>query len=117
MALPGFGFLFLLLGQDSLQHVAGLGDMREINFGRNGLRGARSLCARLARGPRATLKMSAYLVGLVVLQRTGVGFAGSQAQLRQYIKNLPALDFHLACEIVDTNLTHPPLFKFASQSR
>jgi hypothetical protein len=34
-----------------------------------------------------------------------------QAELRQYVKNLPALDFHLAREIVDSNLTHPPLFK------
>jgi hypothetical protein len=25
-------FLFLLLGQNSLQHIAGLGDMREVNF-------------------------------------------------------------------------------------
>jgi hypothetical protein len=40
-----------------------------------------------------------------------VGFAGAQAELRQYVKNLSALDFHLAREIVDSNLTHPPLFK------
>jgi hypothetical protein len=40
-----------------------------------------------------------------------VGLAGGQAEFRQYVKNLPALDFHLAREIVDTNLTHPPLFK------
>jgi hypothetical protein len=40
-----------------------------------------------------------------------MGLAAGQAEFRQYIKNLPALDFHLAREIVDTNLTHPPLFK------
>jgi hypothetical protein len=40
-----------------------------------------------------------------------VGLARGQAELCQYVKNLPALDFHLAREIVDTNLTHPPLFK------
>jgi hypothetical protein len=40
-----------------------------------------------------------------------VGLARGQAELCQYIKNLPALDFHLAREIVNTNLTHPPLFK------
>jgi hypothetical protein len=56
--------------------------------------------------------MRADLVGLIILQRTGVGLAGAQAELCQYIKNLPALDFHLAREIVDTNLTHPPLFKY-----
>jgi hypothetical protein len=39
-----------------------------------------------------------------------VSFAGAQAKLRQYVKNLTALDFHLAREIVDSNLTHPPLF-------
>jgi hypothetical protein len=46
-----------------------------------------------------------------------VGLAGSQAELRQYVKNLPALDFHLACEIVDSNLTHPPLFKMCCLRR
>jgi hypothetical protein len=56
--------------------------------------------------------MRAYLVGFIALQRTGVGLARGQAELCQYVKNLPALDFHLACEIVDTNLTHPPLFKW-----
>jgi hypothetical protein len=54
----------------------------------------------------------ANLVGLIVFQRTGVGLAGGQTELCQYVKNLPALDFHLAREIVDTNLTHPPLFKW-----
>jgi hypothetical protein len=46
-----------------------------------------------------------------------MGLAAGQAEFRQYVKNLPALDFHLACEIVDTNLTHPPLFEFTAQSR
>jgi hypothetical protein len=40
-----------------------------------------------------------------------VGLSGGQAELCQYVENLPALDFHLAREIIDTNLTHPPLFK------
>jgi hypothetical protein len=55
--------------------------------------------------------MRANLVGLIVLKRTGVGLSGGQAELCQYVENLPALDFHLAREIIDTNLTHPPLFK------
>jgi hypothetical protein len=55
--------------------------------------------------------MRANLIGLVVFQRAGVGLAAGQADFRQYVKNLTALDFHLAREIVDTNLTHPPLFK------
>jgi hypothetical protein len=58
----------------------------------------------------AALYVRADLLCFVALQGTGVRFAGSQAKLRQYVKNLSALDFHLAREIVDTNLTHPPLF-------
>jgi hypothetical protein len=102
--------IFLFLGQDSLQHVARLGDMREIYLRRRALRCARLLRC-LAGGSRSALKMRAHLVGLIVLQRTGVGLSGGQAKLRQYVENLPALDFHLARKIVDSNLTHPPLFE------
>jgi len=41
VALPGFFFFFPLLGQNGLHHVAGLGDMREVDLGCNALRGAR----------------------------------------------------------------------------
>jgi hypothetical protein len=103
--------LFLFLGQNGLQYIAGLGYMREINFGRNALRGVGGLCAGALRASRATLKMRAHLLCFVGLQRTGMGLAGGQAEFCQYVKNPPTLDFHLACEIVDSNLTHPPLFK------
>jgi hypothetical protein len=59
----------------------------------------------------ATLKLRAHLFGFVRLQRTGVRLAFTQTELRQYVKNLPTLDFHLACEIVDSYLAHPPLFR------
>jgi hypothetical protein len=111
MALPGLFFLFSLAGLDSLQHIAGLGNMREINLGRNALRGAGHTCAALAGRPGSAFKRRADLFGLVVFQRTGMGLAAGQAELRQYVKNLPAFDFHLAREIVDSNLTHPPLFE------
>jgi hypothetical protein len=55
--------------------------------------------------------MSANLLRFGLLQRAGVGLAAGQAEFCQYVENLPALAFHLAREIVDTNLTHPPLFK------
>jgi hypothetical protein len=80
-ALSGFGFLFLLLGLDGLQHVTGLGDMREINFWRNSLRGARGRRGCRARVPQSARKMRANLIGLIFLQRTGVGLAGAQAEL------------------------------------
>ena len=36
-------FIFLLFGQNGLEHITRLGDMREINLGRHALRGARCL--------------------------------------------------------------------------
>jgi hypothetical protein len=110
MALARRGFRFLLFGQNGLHHVAGLGDVRKINLGLNALRGTRRR-AGVAGGARSAVKLGAHLLRLVVLNGTRVGFSFGQAKLRQYVKNLPALDFHLACEIVDSNLTHPPLFK------
>jgi hypothetical protein len=106
MALPG---LRLFFGLNGLQHIAGLGDMGEIDLGRYTLRCAGGRTA--GAGPGAPLKLRTHLLGLKVFQGTGVGLTAGQAELRQYVKNLLALDFHLACEIVDTNLTHPPLFK------
>jgi hypothetical protein len=38
--MPRFGFIFLLLGQNGLQRVAGLGDVGEIDLGLKALRGA-----------------------------------------------------------------------------
>jgi len=101
---------FLFLGQNGLHHIARLGDVREINLGRNALRGARRLCRRLACGTRSALKMRANLIGLILFKRTGVGLSSGQAKLRQHVENLSALDLHLARKIVDSNLTHPPLF-------
>jgi len=103
--------IFLFLGQYGLHHVAGLGDMGEINLGRNRLCSARRRAASVARRLRSALKMRANLLGLMVFNRTGVGLAFPQAELRQHVKYLTALDFHLSREIVDSNLTHPPLFK------
>ena len=68
----------LLLGQDGLQHVAGLGDMREINLGCNGLGRARRRSAGLARRLGSTLKMRANPLGLMFFQRTGVGLAAAR---------------------------------------
>ena len=105
-------FLFFpLLGQNGLEHVARLGDMREVYLWRYGLVGARGRGAGVAGRARSMFYMRAYLLCFVRLQRAGVGLACAQAEFRQNVKNLPAVDFHLAREIVDTNLTHPPLFK------
>jgi hypothetical protein len=75
MASPRSLFLFLLFGQDGLEHIAWLGDMREIYFGRNALGCMRCRCASLAGRMRATLKMRAHLIRFRFFQRTGVGLA------------------------------------------
>ncbi len=111
MALACLRLNFLLLGHNGLHHIAGLGNVREIDLGRNCLGGARSRTTAVARCPRSTLKLRTNLVGLVVFNRTGVGLALSETELCQHVKNLTAFHFHLAREIVDSNLTHPPLFK------
>jgi hypothetical protein len=107
----GFLLLFLLPCLDGLQHIAGLGDVREIDLGSDQLRRARCRRGSMAGRLRSVLKMRANLNRFVVLNRAGMRFAGRKAKLRQYVKNLLALDFHLASEIIDSNLTHPPLFK------
>jgi hypothetical protein len=91
--------------------------MREIDFWSDALRGTRTRGAGVAARSRSMRNMRAYLLRLMLLQRTGVGLAAGQAEFRQYIKNLPTLDFHLAREIVDSNLTHPPLFEICYPSR
>ena len=59
---------------------------------------------------RAMRNVRTYLLRLILFQRTGVSFAGAHAEFSQNVQNLTALDFQLPCEIVDSNLTHPPLF-------
>ena len=65
----------------------------------------------LASRPGCVLKMRTHLYRFKFFQRAGVGLSFGQAEFRQYVQNPATLDFHLAREIVDTNLTHPPLFK------
>ena len=100
---------FLLAGQHGLQHISGLGDMRQINLGSD-CGGARPGGAA-AKRPRIPIEMRTNLVRLVGFQRTGMGLARAHSELRQNIEHLTAFDFQLAREIVDSNLTHPPLFK------
>jgi hypothetical protein len=115
MRLPRLSLLFLLFGQDGFEGIPGLGYVGEIDFGLEPLRGARRRGGGMATG-LGSAQLSANLLRLEILQRAGVGLATGQAQFCQYIQNLPALDFHLACEIVDSNLTHPPLFRLCCQS-
>jgi hypothetical protein len=76
--------LFLLLvGENGLEHIAGLGDVREVDFGLLLALGSARTGASLAAAPGVALKLRANLLRFVVFERTGVGLAAGQAELRQ----------------------------------
>jgi len=102
-----FGCIFLLL-QHGLHHIAGLGDARQINLGL-WLRGCGGSGAGRGAFCASASEKHAHPLRLVVFQRAGVGLFLGYADLRQRVKNLAALDFQFACQIVDSNFTHPPL--------
>ena len=115
MAPARFVFVFFLLGQNGLHHVAGLGDVREIDF--------RGKCLGCARRPGTTsvarvrpMEVFANLIRLVLFDRTRVSLALSHTQFPEHIEDLSALDFQLAREIVNSNLAHPPLFRICCPS-
>ena len=54
--------------------------------------------------------MPANLLGFMRLDGTRVGFALGQTHEFQSVENLFTLDFQLTRQIVNSNLTHPPLF-------
>ena len=57
------------------------------------------------------LEVRANLFCFVLVDRTRVSLALTHAEFREYVENLATLDFHLAREIVNSNLAHPPLFR------
>jgi len=74
-----------------------------IGFGASGSRGpARSL--RLTGGTEACT----HLFRFMVFERTGMALLLSNSDLRKYIENRFAFNFQLPCQIVDSNLAHPP---------
>jgi hypothetical protein len=79
----------LLAGEDSLEHITGLGDVGEIYLGFGFLR-----CP--GAGPcraRSTLKVAAHTLSLTRLDGTRVSLAFRQAHSFQCIENLFTLDF------------------------
>jgi hypothetical protein len=111
-------FLFLLLGQNGLHHIAGLGDVRQIDLGNDGGRAVtgRRTCAMRSRS-RFLRKMRTNPIRLVAFERTGVRFARGNAEFLKNVENRAGLYFQLFREIVDTNLAHPPLFNSVPPNR
>jgi hypothetical protein len=111
-------FLFLFLGQNGLQDIAGLGDVRQIDLGNDG---GRAVAGRRTPGmrcrSRVMRKMLTNLIRLVAFERTGVRFARRNAEFLKNVENRARLYFQLFREIVDTNLAHPPLFNSVPPNR
>jgi hypothetical protein len=99
-----------LLGDDRLQNVSGLGDVRQVNLRLNcfglGARRARGLGGRAFAG---ATQLDADSLRLILFQRTGVCLLLGHPNFGQYVENGFTLDFQLSGQIVDSNLAHPPL--------
>jgi hypothetical protein len=55
------------------------------------------------------LQNRADFVRFMVFKRTGVRFLLGDPDFGQHVENRFAFDFQLSCQIVNSNLTHPPL--------
>lgn len=100
----------MLLADDGLEHITGLGNMGKIDLGLDFVgvtaAGTRGFAGGLSVDRSA--KLGAYLFGFMLFQRTGVGLLLSDPNLGKYVKNGLALDFEFSGQIVDSNLAHPP---------
>ncbi len=100
----------LLFADDGLKSVAGLGNMREVYLGLDFV----AVRASGPGGPARTrcrtggAEAGTHSIRFMVFERTGMALLLGDSHFRKYIKNGFALDFQLSCQIVDSNLAHPP---------
>ena len=99
---------FLLARQNRLHHIAGLGDIREVDLGAIVLLGTRT---RGWRRPGPAFKIVTHAHGLMLLNGTRVGLAVRQIHMFQCVENLFTLDFQLTRQIVNSNLTQSASFR------
>src|SRR4029077_15587850 len=65
-------------------------------------------------GPAGTLcragsaEAGTHFIRFMVFERTGMALLLGDSDFRKHIENGLALDFQLSCQIVDSNLAHPP---------
>jgi len=99
---------------DRLQHIAGLGDVRQVNLGLELVwRGGRRTHPTAGSG-RLIREVLLHSLSFVFFDRAGVRLFLGDADLGQNIKDLSTLDFEFSCQIVDSNLVQhyapfPPL--------
>ena len=84
--------------------------MRQVNLGLDFFRASMGTTRRFGRTlPIGALKVSTNFFGLVLFERTGMGLLLGDANFGQRIEDRLAFDFQLSGQIIDSNLTHPPL--------
>jgi len=100
-----------LLPADGTHHIAGLGNVRQIDLGPDfiaiGARGASGTACGL-RFARSRTKMSPHLLRFVLLDGTGVRLFLGDPDFQQDVKDRLALDLQFSGQIVNSNLAHPP---------
>ncbi len=101
----------MLPGANGVQHIAGLGDVRQVYLGPDfvfRVRGLGALGLATLHSLLLRLEMGAHLFRLIRFQRTRVRFLLGNPDGRKYVQDRFALDFQLPGQIVDSNLAHPP---------
>jgi hypothetical protein len=108
---------FFLL-RDGPQHIPGSRDMGQIDLGLDFIFAAGKAGRSCGSGCFLAVGTEMFTdeFRLVLLERTGVGFLLGDTYFGENVKNGFALDLQLPCQIVDSNLTHPP-FRFLRRFR
>jgi hypothetical protein len=99
-----------LFADDGPESVAGLGNIGEVNLGLDFV----AVGAHRPRRPAGGLRLAGgaeagtHFIRFVVFERTGMALLLGDPDFRKHIENRFAFDFQLPCQIVDSNLAHPP---------
>jgi hypothetical protein len=94
---------------NQLEHIAGLGDVREVNLGLDfvglacGTRRAAGRALRLGRP-----EISPHFRRFVLFHGAGVRLFLGDPNFGQHVEDRLALHLEFSGQIVDSNLTHPP---------
>jgi hypothetical protein len=107
----------MLLFEDRLKCVAGLRNVREVEL-RLQLFLAVTFGSSLRLRPISTAltEVRFHLLRFINADGTGMSFLFCDADLREHVKNRPALDLELSRQIVNSNLIHPSSY-FLPQTR
>jgi hypothetical protein len=98
----------LFLGE-SLQYIAGTGNVGEVDLCLNAVALASGRLGTGAVALALPLEMGTHFFRFVGFEGAGVRFLGGDTGNNEGIQNRLTFDFQLSCQIVNSNLAHPPL--------